>query len=57
MSVLAVGTAVTIKYTTFSGTVTGGIIDNDGVYQVKVSWTDEHGALQERYFLESQLDV
>jgi uncharacterized protein YodC (DUF2158 family) len=57
MSVLAVGTAVTIKNTIFSATVTGGIIDNDGVYQIKASWTDEHGVVQERYFLEDQLVV
>jgi uncharacterized protein YodC (DUF2158 family) len=55
--VMAVSTPVTIKYTVFTGVVTGGLIDDAGTYQIKVKWTDQNGMEQERYFTEDQLQT
>jgi hypothetical protein len=37
--------------------VTGAVIDDSGTYQVKVQYTDASGEAQERFFLESELQV
>jgi hypothetical protein len=56
--VMAVGTSVVIKYTTLrDAVVIGGIIDDMGVYQVKVQYTDNDGNTQVTWFTENQLQV
>jgi len=54
---IAVGTTVTIKFTTLTGTTTGAVIDDDGNYQVRVTYVDQNGDTQERFFYENQLVV
>lgn len=54
---ISVGTLVTIKNTTLTGTSTGACVDDDGNYQVRVAYTDHDGVSQERFFFEHQLEV
>lgn len=54
---IPVGTAVTIKYTTLTGTTSGAVVNDDGDYLVKVTYTDQFGSDQQRYFREEELEV
>lgn len=54
---IAVGTAVTIKFTTLSGTTTGAAVNENGAYLVRVEYLDNDGESQERYFEEAELET
>lgn len=54
---IAVGTDVSIKFSTLTGTTTGAAVNENGVYLVRVEYTDKHGETQERYFEEDDLEI
>lgn len=54
---IAVGTDVSIKFTTLTGTTTGAAVNENGAYLVRVEYLDNQGESQERYFEESELEI
>jgi|LauGreDrversion4_2_1035121.scaffolds.fasta_scaffold2641070_1 hypothetical protein len=54
---IAVGSNVSITNSLMSGVTTGAAVNDDGLYLVRVQYTDLDGETQERYFEEDQLTV
>jgi uncharacterized protein YodC (DUF2158 family) len=52
------GDSVKVKYTTTtSGIVTGATVDSDSSLLLRVSYTDQFGTEQERFFKEDELEA